>query len=251
MNKKILLIEDDLDLIENIREFLQEEGFLFSVVNDGKAGISRAQEWLPDLILCDINIPLKDGYEVLSALSKEKTTKAIPFIFLTAKIEREDLRKGMQLGADDYIFKPFDIEDLLNSIKLRLGKSALRRMENLDMFPINKVYGLDDKILITTGGKMQFEVIKDLKYIRTENPYTRLKFTSGKFTLKRETLECWEAKLPEKTFIRIHRATIINTDFITKIEKLANSSYLIRLKDETEPFIISRRYSSQIKDRFS
>ena len=252
MSKKILLIEDDLNLLENMREFLQEEGFIIETITDGETGISKAKEWRPDLIVCDINIPLKDGYEVLIELSKIKVTKTIPFIFLTAKVEREDFRKGMKLGADDYIFKPFDLDDLLNSIKLRLGKSTLRSEVKQDESPLtNKVFELTDKILITVGKNKQFELIKDIKYIKVKNPYICLKFANGKYSLKRESIDAWEAKLPEKTFIRIHRATIINTDFIIKIEKLSNTSYVIRLKDEIEPFVISKRYGSKVKNRFS
>lgn len=257
--KKILLIEDDKNLLLNVKNFLEEEGFQLKTALDGKNGLDTAKEWKPDLIICDINIPLKDGYQVLTELSKEKPTKTIPFIFLTAKIEKEDLRKGMQLGADDYIFKPFDLDDLLNSIKIRLEKTSFRnnpkdashKEKPEKETGKNKVYELDDKILISTGSKMQFCSIKDLKFIKTENPYIRLKFCDGKISLIRETLEDWEVKLPAKTFIRIHRAAIINTEFITKIEKLASTCYLIRLKDETEPFVISKRYSSRIRNRFS
>ncbi len=252
MSKKILLIEDDLPLLENIRVFLEEEEFIVKTETDGQSGIRSAKKWSPDLIISDISLPIMDGYAVLGELSKEKATKLIPFIFLTAKVERDDLRKGMQLGADDYIFKPFDLDDLLNSINLRLEKSTIRDADNLDQnTDNNKVYELNDKILISTGSKLQFEIIKDLKFIRAENPYIRLKFANGKSALKRETIDTWETKLPPKTFIRIHRAAIINTDFITKIEKLSGTSYIIRLKDESESFVISKRYSSKIKERFS
>lgn len=250
--KKILLIEDDKNLLLNVKNFLEEEGFQLKTAMNGKNGLDTAKEWKPDLIICDINIPLKNGYQVLAELSKEKPTKTIPFIFLTARIEKEDLRKGMQLGADDYIFKPFDLDDLLNSVKIRLEKTSFRKNKEKPEKETgkNKVYELDDKILISTGSKMQFCAIKDLKFIKTENPYIRLKFCDDKISLIRETLEDWEVKLPAKTFIRIHRAAIINTEFITKIEKLASTSYLIRLKDETEPFVISKRYGSKIRDRF-
>jgi len=97
---------------------------------------------------------------------------------------------------------------------------------------------------------MRFVKIKDIKFIRAENPYVNLKLRDGKNYLLRQTLTRWEVRLPSKLFIRIHRSTIINTEFITKIEKLATTSYLIRLKDEKEPFVISKRYSSKLRNRF-
>jgi DNA-binding LytR/AlgR family response regulator len=249
---KILLIEDDLLLLSNIKEILEEEGFLIKTESDGENGIKTAHNWLPNLIICDISIPNKNGYEVLDAIQSYDKTKKTPFIFLTAKVEKEDVRRGMQLGADDYIFKPFDLDDLIKSINLRLEKSNLRELkQSKDEENLNKIFEIDDKILVKTGNKMQFYSLKDLKYLRAESPYVHLKFVNGKHSLERKTLEEWEAKLPLKYFMRIHRSTIINTEFITKMERLSNTSYLIRLKDEDETFVISKRFSSKMKLRFS
>jgi len=122
MKKKILIIEDDSTILGNTVEFLKEEGFeAFTAIN-GVEGIQKAIEVLPDLILCDINMPLKNGYEVCKTLQSVPDTSTIPFIFLTAKGEKDDLRLGMQLGADDYLTKPFDFSELLKSIRIRLEK---------------------------------------------------------------------------------------------------------------------------------
>ena len=167
-------------------------------------------------------------------------------------MEKEDLRKGMNLGADDYMFKPFELEDLLNSVNTRLMKSDyLKANKEIENESIKKIYDLDDKILVSVSSKMQLFPIKDLKYLKAENPYVHLRFANGKYSLNRQTLSEWETKLPPKYFIRIHRSTIINTEFITKMEKLSNTSYLISLKDEDETFIISKRCSSKMKLRFS
>lgn len=251
-SKKILIIEDDLSLLNNINEILTEEGFSVRTESDGKNGIKTASTWLPDLIICDISIPIKNGYEVLQAILNSEKTKTTPFIFLTAKVEKDDLRKGMQLGADDYIFKPFDLDDLLISINMRLEKKNLRISEaSKEVEDQNKVYDIDDKLLFKNGAKMQFYVIRDLKYLRAESPYVNLKFANGKHSLERKSMDEWEARLPGKYFIRIHRSTIINTEFITKIEKLSNTSYLIKLKGEEESFVISKRYSTKLKSHFS
>lgn len=121
--KKILVIEDNLDVRENIQEILELSGYEVLVAENGKEGKERAISERPDLILCDVTMPILDGFGVLRILSKRPETADIPFIFLTAKVERQDMRKGMSLGADDYITKPFDDVDLLDAIELRLKKS--------------------------------------------------------------------------------------------------------------------------------
>ena len=121
--KKILVIEDNTDVRENISEILELSGFEVLQACDGKEGVSRALKETPDLIICDIMMPELDGYGVLHLLSKHRETYGIPFIFLTAKSEKSDFRKGMELGADDYITKPFDGTELLTAVEIRLKKT--------------------------------------------------------------------------------------------------------------------------------
>jgi CheY-like chemotaxis protein len=123
--KTILVIEDDLIVRENIAELLEMAGYNVDTANDGKEGLEKAQQLFPDLIICDIKMPVMDGYTVLHLLGKDKKTATIPFIFVTAKTEMEDLRKGMEMGADDYLTKPFEDTDLLKAVETRLKKSAI------------------------------------------------------------------------------------------------------------------------------
>jgi len=129
--KKILIIEDDRILMETAADFLREEGYEVLKAFDGQAGIDEAKRALPDLILCDIYMPKFDGYQVFSILQNDLSTSRIPFIFMTAKTEREDIRYGMQLGADDYITKPLNFKELLKSIQIRLEKfeKTIKRSE--------------------------------------------------------------------------------------------------------------------------
>jgi CheY-like chemotaxis protein len=123
--KKILLIEDDVVLRENTSELL--ELFNYQVVSapNGKIGVEVAKEVLPDIIVCDIMMPELDGYGVLQALTQNASTPHIPFIFLSAKTERKDVRRGMDLGADDYITKPFSEDELISAIESRLAKASI------------------------------------------------------------------------------------------------------------------------------
>jgi CRP-like cAMP-binding protein/CheY-like chemotaxis protein len=122
MNKKVLIIEDNDDIRENVIEILELAGYTVSSASNGKAGVELAFQDTPDIILCDIMMPELDGYGVLYMLSKRPETIAIPFIFLTAKAEHFDRRKGMEMGADDYLTKPFDDMELLAAIESRLKK---------------------------------------------------------------------------------------------------------------------------------
>ncbi len=127
--KKILLIEDNNEMRENTAEILEMANYKVLSAGNGKIGTELAQKESPDLIICDIMMPVLDGYGVLHLLSKNNETASIPFIFLTAKAERTDFRKGMEMGADDYITKPFDDIELLNAVESRLKKSELLKKE--------------------------------------------------------------------------------------------------------------------------
>ncbi|MGW9685744.1 response regulator [Flagellimonas sp. 2504JD1-5] len=121
--KKVLVIEDYKDVRENTMEILELANYTVMSAENGKIGVKMAKEWLPDIIVSDIMMPEMDGYDVLKILSQDEQIAGIPFIFLTAKDEKGDLRKGMSLGADDYLFKPFEAQELLDAIKMRLKKS--------------------------------------------------------------------------------------------------------------------------------
>jgi DNA-binding response OmpR family regulator len=123
--KKVLVIEDNQDILENTAEILELSNYKVFTANNGKTGVEQALANKPDLILCDIMMPELDGYAVLHMVQKNPELENTPFIFLTAKTEQSDIRKGMSLGADDYIPKPFDATDLLNAIEGRLKKAEI------------------------------------------------------------------------------------------------------------------------------
>lgn len=123
MSARILVIEDNKEVRENISEILELSDYAVVTADNGKMGVETALEDHFDLIVCDIMMPQLDGYGVLHLLNKHKATRYIPFIFLTAKSEKADFRKGMEMGADDYLTKPFDGMELLTAIEVRLKKS--------------------------------------------------------------------------------------------------------------------------------
>lgn len=120
----ILLIEDNADIRENTAEILTMASYKVLTAADGMEGVQKAFEHKPDLIICDITMPVLDGYGVLHLLHKRNALQGTPFIFLTARAERSDMRKGMEMGADDFITKPFDAMELLQAIEIRIRKAA-------------------------------------------------------------------------------------------------------------------------------
>lgn len=143
--KSILVIDDNKDIRENTAEILDLAGYKTFTAENGKVGVDTALREKPSVIVCDIMMPDLDGYGVLHLLKKNEATQNIPFIFLTAKTERSDFRKGMEMGADDYITKPFEDIELLNAIEIRLKKAEI----------------LENKYASSRQGVSQF--IKDVK----------------------------------------------------------------------------------------
>ena len=123
--KTILIIEDDTALRENTAELLEIANYTVLSAPNGKMGITVAKAQKPDIIICDIMMPEVDGYGVLEELSMHEGTMHIPFIFLSAKTEHKEIRKGMDMGADDYLTKPFDEDELLSAVKGRLNKASI------------------------------------------------------------------------------------------------------------------------------
>jgi CRP/FNR family transcriptional regulator, cyclic AMP receptor protein len=168
--KTILLIEDNAFIRENTSEILDLAGYKVLSAANGKAGVELAMEHAPDLVICDIMMPVLDGYGVLHMLQRNKEMKDIPFIFLTAKTERSDYRRGMEMGADDYIMKPFEATELLHAIEIRLKKAALRKEE----FTPN-LQGLS-KLMEAATGKASVKALaegRDIeKYKKRQTIYT-------------------------------------------------------------------------------
>lgn len=209
---KILVIEDNQDVRENIEEILDLAGYKTLTAENGKIGIKKAKKELPDLIICDIMMPVMDGYDVLYFLSLNPETSTIPFIFLTAKSEKTDFRKGMELGADDYITKPFEESDLIKSIEVRIEKS---------------------------------KKVKSLFYTDTENPNSSLTIEQSLFKNVKER------KYQAKSFIYIENSQPIYLYRITKGQiKVFNTNndgkeYTTSLKTEGEYL----GYQSLLKDQ--
>jgi DNA-binding response OmpR family regulator len=248
MNKKILLIEDELELADNIKSILELNGFDVTIANNGLDGIKIAKAEIPDIIVSDILMPSKTGYEVLEILHSDAKTSHIPFIFLTAKVEHKDLRKGMELGADDYIFKPFHSKELINAIKVRLKRTnSFKR--NFGKYDDGK-YGMNDNIILNIKKNKNILQINKIIYIIAERQYSKVFLNDGRNVLLRKSLMYWESILPTNIFIRIHRKTIVNVQEINAIFKKSDGKYRAKVKNFQMEFEISRRYMKKLRQLF-
>lgn len=167
---KVLIIEDNEFIRENIVEILRLSGYDVHSADNGKTGLEIAISIKPDIILCDILMPELDGYGVLHILSKNPLTQNIPFIFLTAKTDRSDFRKGMELGADDYLTKPFDDAELIRAIECRTKKSEAQQLyyghtaENLKALLSNKNGLLELKDIMLERSSRKYKAHQHIHY---------------------------------------------------------------------------------------
>lgn len=251
--KTVLVIEDDFDIRKMIRDYLELQSFIVLLAEDGEQGIEFAKRFNPDLIICDVKMPKKDGYEVKKELSSNSVTQLIPFIYLTSQTNSKDLRTGMELGADDYLFKPFNLEELGNSIDTQLEKreKILKEFSKSKEVSQKTDYNYNEHVLLKVRGNPRFVKISSIVFVVADEKYTRVHLDSGEKLIISKSLKNWEESLPPGKFVRTHRSTIINIEHIAKVEKWFNRSYKIKLINSDEELFISRRYYSKLKDIFN
>lgn len=245
--KKILVVEDDEIISDNLKNLLELQNYDVKVAENGKEGIDKAYIFKPDLVICDIMMPDITGFEVIDILSRENEFKQIPFLFLTALTDTTNYRKGMNLGADDYIFKPYDTENLLLVVKNRLQKFEFIKSFAVQQNSEKNKNTESEKIIIKLGNKSYPLSYNEIIYLMAERQYSNV-YTTGKrkFVIKK-SLKNWEIVLPTNLFIRIHRSYIININQISKIEKSNLNQYSVLLNNFNNPIQVSRRYYKNLK----
>jgi len=202
--KKILIIEDNMDVRENTADILELAGYEIATAEDGEKGVAKTLEFQPDLIVCDIMMPRMDGYAVLENLGKLAETARIPFIFLTAKSEKADFRKGMNLGADDYLTKPFEEHELLEAVVARLQKNDFLKKEY-----VRDISGVNDFL----EGAADY---LDLENISREY---RPKAYGNKDFVFREGDGAHDLYFIEKGAVKTYKSTEVGKEFVTGIHK--------------------------------
>lgn len=215
MANHILLIDDNADTLDAISAILQLAHYTVSTATNGKDGVDKALKLVPDLILCDIIMPGLDGFGVLHILRNNPETERIPFIFISARAERSDVRTGMNLGADDYITKPFDGSDLLSVIEMRLKRSQ-RLQSPLPLRETSPQSHFTD-IVDRTDGKRMIRMFRrrDLLFMEGQHP-------SEMYRIEKGVVKTYKVNFDGKELITgIHRAG----DFVGFIPLLEDKAY--------------------------
>lgn len=243
--KKILIIEDNEDIRSNTAEILELSNYQVIVAENGKVGVIKAIETKPDLIICDIMMPELDGYGVLHAIQRNELLRNIPFIFLSAKTERADQRRGMEMGADDYLTKPFDGTELLNAVSSRMKKIDLLKKElNADPDGVQQFLassGIKDLETITLDRNINRYKKKQIVYSEGNHPNRLYYVLKGKVKAYKTNEDGKE--LITELFSR--------GDFVGHVALLEKSTYKDSAEtlEDTELAIIPREDFDELIDK--
>lgn len=212
----ILIVEDDKDIRESLQEIFEFSGYQTTTAENGKVGYDAIMENCPDLVICDVDMPKLDGFELLLAITQRLKDEVIPpFMFLTAKAELRDLRHGMNLGADDYIFKPFDHLDLLKSVRLRLDKrSKLEQNGNHDHLQISNVSF--DKLALPCDEGLILVSFNEIIKCQADRAYCTFHLVNGQTILVSKSMKEFEQLLIDNNFLKVHKSTIVNINYAKK-----------------------------------
>lgn len=235
---KLLLVEDDSGIRETLKDILEFSGYDVMTAVNGKDGFDKIMEFKPEMVICDINMPVLNGYELLGAINQRLAPEMLPsFIFLTAKVDITDIRKGMNLGADDYVTKPFDHNELLTIIQLRLEKRAVRASSN----PANDSQGVKtdankptytgdkefNRIAIPSSEGLQLINIHEIIRCEADRAYCTFYLENKTRLTISKPLKDFETLLLSKNFIKTHKSHIVNVDHIEKYIKGASGHLVL------------------------
>ncbi|WP_269024896.1 response regulator [Aquirufa nivalisilvae] len=244
MMNKILLIEDSDDIRENTAELLELSGYVVETAADGIEGVRMAQQNLPDLVICDIMMPHLDGFGVLQVFSNHEYLSKVPFIFLTAKTDRSDMRKGMEMGADDFLTKPFQEVELLRSIETRLKKKSLQRTEGFVDAELQTEVSLAQKALDFLDFT-HFDGEKRTHHVqKKQSIYTEGDSPSRLFFLEKGKIKTYHTNREGKYFIT---SFIKEGEFFGYVDILENQIYRETAEALEESVVLSIS-SNEFKD---
>jgi len=236
---KALIVDDEELARSDLRSLLSEISTVEIVgeANSIKTAIEAIEKYKPNVIFLDIQFPRETGFDLL-----EKIDSNARIIFVTA-FDKYAIR-AFEVNALDYLIKPVDPERLAITLERLEGvpKNGEKKLSN---------FNYSDSIFIEHSNSFYFVKVNSIIMISAEGAYTKVITSKGIKALAHKSMKEWEARLPENSFVRIHRSTIINIDFIEKIDKWFNYSHRVHLKDIEKPISISRRYIAIIRERMT
>lgn len=216
--EKILVVEDEISLRESLEEILTLAGYKVNIASNGKEGFDSILLDKPDLVVCDVNMPKLDGFELLGAINQRLKDEVIPtFLFLTAKVETKDIRQGMSLGADDYILKPFDHFMLLEVVRLRLDKRK-KLLGNKNKVIRTETKGMG-KLALPDEDGLTLVPFNEIVKCEASRAYCYFHLKNGRKMLISKSMKEFEAILLNHGFVKVHNSNIVNINFAEKYLK--------------------------------
>ena len=251
--KKILVIQNSEDELKDLSSVLPKDEFELFFSHNLKDGLEIAVRYLPNLILFLLAAG-DNSLEVLSKIAEGEKTSGIPLIVVSKNNSFEQLREVMELGVDDYIPAELIGKSLLNSINKRLEKLCrLKAKINVQLNSFEEENGKlkrDDHLLVKIGNKLKLVKFADIVCITALKEYSKLTTKDNCKIVVRKSLKNWIAVIPSKSFLQIHRATIINMDYVETIIKTNERTYTVHLKYISETFDFSHRYANIMRHTF-
>lgn len=237
--ERIVIVEDEEGIRETLQEILELSGYEVFSASNGKLGFDLIIEEEPDLVLCDVSMPILDGFALLEAISQRLKDELMPaFLFLTAKVETKEIRHGMNLGADDYILKPFDPVEILKIIQLRLEKR--KKMLNVRYEKsLNIVSEVLNKLSIPTDDGLELIPFDHIIQCKAERAYCNFHIKGGRTLLVSKPMKEFEEILISKGFFKVHKSNIVNIQFAEKYVR-GKGGYLV-LSDGSQAVVSTRK----------
>ena len=253
--KKILVIHGNPEEDFEFQSLLESEGFGIYITDGEDDGLKIADRYLPDVIICELDDYEKE-LDAVKKLNQNKSTEGIPLILITTIGQHVHIRTAMELGADDVLLKPFNERSLLNTIKKRLHKiDVIKEKLTENIISTESAFynhiNNKDHILIKIGTKLKIVEFSKIVCITSLKECTKITTDGGSKVIVRKSIKNWVETLPPKSFLRIHRATIINISFLEKIEKSGFRNYDVYLKGIQKPFPLSQRFGNIMRKTFS
>jgi DNA-binding LytR/AlgR family response regulator len=280
---RILIIDDDAPTCELVGEFLRRQSHQVFSAGDGGQGLAAVVEHRPELVICDLDMPGMNGQGVVSTLRHDERFDGLPVVFLSGCTDRAEIRRTMNLGADDFLNKPVQLSELLEAVNARLGlqqkkqQNEERRLASaVDYFAglINDLQpeeGQSDKILAEVRQRLypakganavqaqaaflakdangrQLVKLSEVKLISAYGEYSQAHWGKDRHLLIRKPLKSWEQELPAHQFVRVHRQALVNLAFLERVER-NEGKLVLRLRDHAEGIPVSQRSAALLNRR--
>jgi DNA-binding LytR/AlgR family response regulator len=241
--KRILIIDDNQGLRSSLTAFLAAGGFEVESSEDGDGGLAAVRNWKPDLVILDLRMPGKAGWDVMKEIRENPSTADLPVILLTAVKDQEAKVLGFRSGADDYLEKPFHALELMARID-RIFQARER------LLPAALEVSAMEKVPVRTGAKVSFVPRKDIFYIEAAGKYSYVHTRGERYLSDCSLKEIEEAMLCQEEFFRVHRSYLVNLDRVVGVTKEAPGRYIVELDDDHGTSIyVSQRRLRDFKER--